>query len=365
MPLPRQSPAWISGLGLSTSIGGNTQQSLASLRAGLLRYEPTNRWLCQPWDEENGDLEPAMIAPVEGLDPLLAGTERLLQLAFPAMAEAIESAALSRKDLEGASLHLALPETGRPSEADLESRFPAELLRRSGLPRPATLTISRAGHCGVAEAIRAALEAQAATGAPALVVASDSLIDPASLQWMDERSRLKCSRAPEGVIAGEAATALVLEPPRTAERRGRTPLATIEALGFAVEAATVSSERACIGTGLGAAIREAAARLGAVPTPPWVVSDMNGERYLALEWSYVLTRLHTLFGGLRHQWFLADCVGETGAAVGGLAVARAIGAFGIGRAPSARAWLPLSADGGARAALVVGAPDTEFVPGIE
>ncbi len=351
----RAAPAWITGYGLTTSVGGNTAQSCASMRAGVVRFLQSERYACAALDPANQPPEPALYVPVEELDPEEAGVDRLVSLALGAIGEAIESAQLQRRDLEGYALLLALPASDRPGAADLETRVAAELIRRGALPKPAKTLCSRAGQSGLPELLAQAvplLEQQPLF----LLVAVDSLIDPATMAWFDTKDRLKCTRSPEGIIAGEAAAAFVIEAPRTAERAKRAPRATLDALGLGVEKATVSSDVACVGLGYCDAVRAAAAALPKSPNPPWVVLDHNGERYRALEWSYVLTRLHAIFREASPSWYFADSVGETGAAAGGLAAARVLAAFERGYAPSEQAWILLGGDPGSRAAFVLGSP---------
>jgi hypothetical protein len=55
---------------------------------------------------------------------------------------------------------------------------------------------------------------------------------------------------------------------------------------------------------------------------------------------------------------VADALGDTGAAVGGVLAARATHAFARGHAPGARALMVLSADDGARSVVAIGAPES-------
>ncbi|MBK8232245.1 MAG: hypothetical protein IPK72_17085 [Candidatus Eisenbacteria bacterium] len=356
--LLRAAPAWITGYGVTTALGGTTAQSVAALRGGLVRFLQSERYSCAPRDPKNQEPEPAMTAAIEELDPELSGVERLLALSFPALREAIAAAALKRADLSAYTLCVSLPQRSRPGEPELEARFVQELIRRSGLGKPSTTFVSRAGHSGVAECFAAVLRAP--EPGLTLVVAADSLVEPQTLAWYDQLDRLKCARAPEGLIPGEAAAGFVLEPPRLAERRGAEPRGTLDAVGLAEEKAVIASDLACTGVGMCEAVRSALAGLAKAPSPPWIVLDQTGERYRGLEWSYVLSRLHQVFGEARPTWYLADCVGDTGAAVGGVAAARLLGAFERNYAPGEQGWVILSSDEGGRGAFVLGSPKRGF-----
>jgi len=359
--VPPNALAAVTGIGLSTSLGANAAQACASFRAGLARFRLSERHLCVPLEEGDGDLEPSTVAPARCFTGPAEGIERLLQLSFPALAEAVRDARISRADLARGGLCIALPQASRPESAGWEDAFADALCRRAGLPKPETVTVSRAGHSGFVEAARSAVAVlNERREAVTVVLAVDSFLDAATLVWLDERGRLKCSRSPEGVIAGEAAAACVLERASRAASRGARVWETIEAIGVAAEPATywldLAGTHACTGEGLARAVGAAASQLAEPPAPPWVLSDHNGERYRALEWGYVVSRQHALLANLRDTWFIADALGDVGAAAGGVLAARAAHAFARGYAPARRAILVGSSDDGARGALVLGAP---------
>lgn len=357
--LLRAAPAWITGYGVTTSVGGNTAQSCASMRAGTVRFVKSDRYACAARDPENEPPEEALIVPIEEIDPEAGGFDRLVRLSIGALTEAIESARITRNELDGYVLALALPQSGRPGAREIAARFADELLRRSSLPRPKQVAVSQVGHSGVGELL-ANVPTILAEHGPVLLLAVDSLLDRATLEWLDRADRLKCTRAPEGVLAGEAAAAFLLEAPRAAERASRRPRATLDAVGLAVEEAHLFSDRACVGVGLSAAVRAANAALAKAPAPPWVLLDHNGERYRALEWAYVVTRLHAVFREVNPTWYVADTVGDVGAAIGGLAAARVLAAYERDYAPAEQAWILLGSDDGARAAFVLGSPKRGF-----
>ncbi len=347
----------ITGIGICSALGAGTRQCCAALRAGLSRVEESERYRMRALDP-NDELEPLRAAPAPAVPPRARFAERLYPLALAALDEAVAEAGLTRQALAAASLHLALPGASRPGYGAFETAFPAELARRGGIAPFAQVTASRAGHSGAVEAMASALQQlkRQPEGA-AVVLAVDSLLDRETLRWLDARDRLKGSRNPEGIAVGEAAVALVVERTRRAEGRGATLRATVDAFGLAREEATVFTvERPCTGTGLSRALREAVAALEAPPAPPWVLTDHNGERYRALELGYVINRVTEVFSELRHTWYAADGLGDTGAAAGGVLIARAAHAFERGYAPAAQAMVLTGSDDGGRGVLVLGHP---------
>ncbi len=350
--------AWLTGYGALTPVGGNTTQSCAALRAGIARFRPTDAHLCLPADEMDPHMESPAVAEVEGIDPRAAGAERLLLLLLPPLGDALRSAGVKRAEMAAASLHLALPSRSRPDPPPDPVEFGRTLFRRAALPEPTVITAALEGQSGFATAVESAVKGfgDGAPG-PAIVVTVDSLLDRRLLRALDAEGRLKCTRSPEGLTPGEAAAVIVLRPGSgPAARGGAAPRATVLATGRAMEPAHLRSDRACTGDGLSFALRAAARNSGPTPVPPWVILDHNGERYRALEWGYAVTRCHELFAGLRQTWTIADCVGDTGAAVGGLAACRAAAAFERGYAPGPAAFVVLGSDEGERGVVVIGAP---------
>jgi 3-oxoacyl-[acyl-carrier-protein] synthase I len=347
----------ITGIGITSALGAGAAQCCAALRAGLSKVAESKRYAIRGTDP-NGDLEPVRAAEVLSVPAAAKLAERLYPLALPALGEAIASAGLSRTALGSATLHVALPGASRPGYGSLADDFAVELCRRGGIAPFVAGTVSRAGHSGVVEAMSAALASlQKRPESAAIVLGVDSLLDKETFKWLDQRDRLKGSRNPEGLAAGEAAVALVIERTRHAEARSARLRATVDALGTAHEDATIfKPERPNTGNGLTRALRAAVESLGESVSPPWVLTDHNGERHRAQEFGYVVNRVTEVFSELRHTWYAADGVGDTGAAAGGLLIARAAHAFERGYAPGPRALIFTGSDDGGRGVLVIGDP---------
>jgi 3-oxoacyl-[acyl-carrier-protein] synthase-1 len=346
----------ITGIGVTSALGAGTAQACAALRAGLSRVVENQRYLVKALDPR-GDPEPLRAAASRSVSPFASGSARLYPLALEALGAAIVEAGLKREDIGRTTLHLALPGQSRPGMSGLDESFADELCLRGGLSRFAAVTVTRAGHSGVVEAMESGLDSlQKNREGYAIVLAADSLLDNPTLRWLDARDRLKGSRNPEGIAVGEAGVALVVERTRHAEARRASLWATVDSTGVSQEKATILGGKPGLGVGLTGALREALRGLDAPPSPAWVLTDHNGERYRAQELGYVVNRVTEVFPTLRHTWYVADGVGDTGAAVGGLLAARAAHAFVRRYAPAAQAMIFTSSDDGGRGVLVLGTP---------
>jgi len=208
------------GVGTTTSVGGHTAQSCASMRAGLTRFTTTPIYLPAAADPEHEDPDLALVAPV--LDPTLGIPlpERLLRLALPALVEGIEAAGWRRDEFGVAGFHVVLPQSSRPLPPDTVARVPQELYRRAGISTRAPAPAVRSGHHGFAEAVRRVIASFGLGLSRSVVLLVDSLLDAETMAWLDQRDRLKCARVPDGLVPGEAAVACLFESPSTAAASG-------------------------------------------------------------------------------------------------------------------------------------------------
>lgn len=185
------------------------------------------------------------------------------------------------------------------------------------------------GRCSFFERlIQAGSELLAGKAERILVGCVDSLCATSWLMSVRDEGILKDSMTPEGVVAGEAAGAVLLERESTARRRKATVLAVLSSWGRGIEPNSWSGPTPSAGRGLTDAFLEAFSSLGdggkSIVT---VIADLNGERHRALDWAYTEGRIFSegeQEPELRHPAFIAgDCGGATGA----LLMADAMGRF--------------------------------------
>lgn len=338
-----------------TAVGGDVEQTAASIRAGLSRSGAHASYEALSRDPEWEEQEPLTVAAAPGIDPALRGAERLHALLTPVLADLVEAADLKRRDLAECALLLALPS---PDEAVIPWRlaetFALELSRRTGLVFK-TSRQSLSGHAAAFELLGEASSLLASGEVQTCLVAGvDSYLSEDRLAVLDEAYRLKSARNVDGFCPGEAAAALLVEGARS--RRGATPKATIAALGLGLEPETMRSEKVSTGKGLVQALR------GALPgegSPDFLLCDLNGESYRAFEWGTAQARLGARLEGLRRAVMPARSVGDVGAATGALLLATAAEALGRGWAPGEEALLFTASEGALRAAARVSRPEAK------
>lgn len=340
----------ITGVGAMTPVGHTAPETCAAIRAGISGFSDHPFFDTETpdpgWDVE----EPLTAAMVSVCDPQVEGPNRLVELGVAALRELLQTTHLRRSDLESTALLLALPEADDVvSQWALPAMFASALCKRAGLPVPSVVSVDQSGHLGVFNLLRTAdaiLAARQCTRCALLAV--DTFHDEGRLDLLDSKFRLRSDRSVDGYLPGEAAVALMLEQPRPGA------LATIETVAVADEPHPFSSELSSTGRGLHEVLAGLIDRHGV--QAPWIVCDLNGESYRACEWGLMLTRLAPRLDTMRRLDHPADCVGDTGAATGGILLAHVTRAFVRDYAPSSKALLFASNDGALRFAVAVARP---------
>ncbi len=359
-------PLAVTGRGGVSPGGLSVDATCAALRAGVARMLEFEGW------NDDGELPdppfPAGRVPLEWLSPpaeeewpgherwnlrlprpkllVLPDARRLPELAVPAAEEAWSWSGHAGRAERGVGCYLGLAEEddGAPvAEAIAEAlhvRF--EVTREDRLGRAA----------GLAALHRAARHLREGRVSIALVGAVASRQRRAAVDALAESGALTGDDNPTGVIPGEAAAFLVLEPPESGRRT------SLRLAGTAVaEEPTAGTDEPCRGEGLSRAIRKALADAD-LEHRPLVVNDLNGDRYRTLEWG--LANVRTM-GTLPlppgappdfDMWHPADCIGDCGAASGGVNAIWALRALRKGYVPTRRALVCGASDGALRAAAL-------------
>ncbi len=364
----------ITGVGAVTPVGLSAPATCAALRAGISRLAAIEGWAVDgAWIMANDVIGGR--APLEWLsggpreekwpgherfkEPLPppehtlieSGSARLVEMATQAMSEARAQARLANAKRHRLGLFIGLDdqENEQPIVRALCDALDLTVERARALRLGRSAALS-ALHVAAREIGEGRLDA-------AIVGGVDSWIRKERVDRLADADRLKTPRDSHGVVPGEAAAFLVIEPADEAHTRGVQAIARVRSTGDAEEA-TGGTDEPCQGIGLTRAIRAAIESAGGLESYPLVVCDLNGERYRALEWGLVNTRLAHRVGGFGEMWHPADCIGDCGAASGALDLVWSASALARNYAPSKSALVWGAGDGKGRGAAIVATAST-------
>jgi 3-oxoacyl-[acyl-carrier-protein] synthase-1 len=336
----------VTGIGLVTPVGLCADASLAALRAGVSRLStmPNITIASSPTEQE-----PVIGASVPKLTEGQLGPARLLAMMRPAFAECLEDAGV----VAGQRLGVFLGTSGS-SPAGRRLNYDQALKETLLASVPEGLKIERAtlvpaGRAAVQKAIRSAANALEQDQVDVAVIgAVDSWVTPRALHWLKINGKLPEYPRHTGNIPGEAAGFLVLESPAAAASRKAPVYANIVA--SAGEHETIQWGEANNALVLSRAIRSVVE--GVEDEHAVVISDLDGERYRAMEWVMAepkgMWKYHTL-----DHWNPADCVGDSGAAMGAVMLAWACVALNEDYAGSKRILVWGASNEGAREAVLI------------
>ncbi len=367
--MSQASPVVITGVGAVSPVGLSAPSTCAALRAGIARLRemethavdgelfdkqpviggrvPTEWFAAGPVQEEWPGHERFKVPPPPPPEALVeSGHARLVELAVPAVREAWQSTGLAAHSPRNFGLYLGTSEDDDPNPV-------ADAVVRALGAKPDVVAAERQGRsAALVAADRAFRDLQAGRVSCALVGGVDSLLRRERLERLDAAGALKSASSPQGVIPGEAAAFIVLEPASLAQSRGASALARLCST-VVVEEPTAGTDAPNQAVGLTRALRAARAALGASVSSMLMVCDLNGDRYRGLEWS--LARLRALAGipGNLTLWHPADCIGDVGAASGALNAAWSVTALRKAYAGADHVLVWGASDGKARAAAAL------------
>lgn len=358
--------AGILGVGASSPLGLDARQTALVLRAKKMAPGKT------PFGSSGFGLGNVRS---RRLPDSLVGRDRLIELAAPALAEVVRALPGNPGPLP---LFLALPPKRAEAEEPLGADFFDVMAKRAGvslmLEASEPFPIGHAGFAAAmdrAVAVLSAPNTQAAMQglgmdrlgklsepvAPAkpkplyaIVGGVDSYHDPLVLEALDKEKRVNAEGIWDGFIPSEGAAFVLITLPNA-----NLPLVgKVLGVGLGMERPD-DPQNPTIAEAATEVTRAVAANLR---TPvPWVLADVNGERYRAKEWTFVRIRNNEALDEAKSvESRLCDEMGDVGAATGALYTAFVCSAWKLGFAPANQALVVLSSDGPARGAIALGAP---------
>jgi 3-oxoacyl-[acyl-carrier-protein] synthase-1 len=332
-------PLAIVGTGIVSSVGLSTAAACAAIRAKITNPTQTR------FKDSAGDW---IMSHTVDLQQSWQGRAKLAHMAGMAIEECM--AASPDQDWKRVPLLLCVAEQDRDERlAEFDQSLLAEVRGLFGEDAFATdSAIVPHGRVSLAVALLQARRLVYEANAPAvLIAATDSLLSWDVLKQLEQRGRLLMETNSNGFIPGEAASAVLVAAP---EQR---PQLWIEGLGFALERATIESEDPIRADGLAqainAALREAERGMHDMD---FRITDLSGEHYYFKEAALAVARTLRVKKEEYDLWHPAECIGETGAAIGPLMLAVAEMSMRKSYAPGPKALVHMANDAGQRAAII-------------
>lgn len=329
------------GAGMVSAVGLDAPSSCAAIRCAIDNFKETRfmdrggKWL---------------LGAAVPLEQAWRGREKLVQMASRAIAEALQ--AQPGIDSQHVPLLLGVAELERPGRlAGLDVSLIQAIEQQLGLRFHPSSTIIARGRVSGGVALLNARKLLAAGHDYVLVAGVDSMLSAPSVAAYEARERLLTSNNSNGFIPGEAGAAVLVGRPVASD----TPQLTCVGLGFGIEKSTIDSEDIPLrAEGLTHAVRAALQEAGCgLEAMDYRLTDISGEQYYFKEASLALGRNLRVRKEFFHLWHPADCIGETGAAIGPamLAVALAASRKGYGDGPNI--FCHLGNDAGERAVALL------------
>lgn len=340
----------ITGLGLVTPVGLTAEAATAALRAGVSRLSRIESFEIEV---DEGVYEAVVGAEVPHLTRGSLGSDRLFRMLKPAFAEVIQDARLNPDTRLGVYLGTA----GKSPAGRVLNYGPAtQQTLLDAVPDGFQIVHAKivpSGRASVLQAIRTATAAfEQNLIDVAIIGAVDSWVTPRALSWLRANGKLAEFPRRTGTMPGEAAGLIALESPERAAQRSAHIYANIVASAGRHESVKWGDPTNAIA--LSQAVQSVVGDVN--ESKAVVISDLNGERYRALEWVMAQSKAMWYYRSMSH-WNPADCIGDTGAAAGAVMLAWAAWALRKGYTGVENILVWGASDEGAREAAILKATD--------
>lgn len=338
----------ITGANCVTAVGHDGPMTAASVRAGISRFADYD-------DYCDGSDNPITVARIRGIYDEWETPQRMAGIAAMCLEQLLDE--YSRQGARRPSqinLLLGGAAEERPGPRYEEScLLPLRGIIKERTDKPEIQFVPR-GNASLMYALDLAGRLiESDPGALCIIGGVDSLIRTSTLNWFEQKARLKSASygRHQALIAGEAVGFMIVEDREGVEQGGRPILARVAGLGLAEDSAPRASGALGRNSGLTEACH-AALDGGRAKEVRAVLGDLNGENPRAKEWGMAEMRCFENQDRSRQLWTPANCYGDIGAASG-------VVLAGIATQGFARGWLPspvlvtCSDDHGACGALVL------------
>lgn len=304
-------------IGMTSAVGLSAQQTAAAARAGISGYRQSS---ILDVDEERITMAFVPEADLPELSPnlgsagLSARKTRLLRLASLALPECLGA----ERRPEQVPVLLAVPDGHPGLSFSMGPDFLDRLTEQSGIAFDVKKSrLYPNGRAGGLLALREALARLRSGAADRVVVGGvDSHVDLMLLATLVEERRIRADGIFDGFTPGEGAAFLLLMRQESALREGRKIIALVNEAASADEPGHRYSEEPYRGEGLYQAFRQVFAGVSSSDPVRTVYAGLNGENFSSKEWGIAHLRHRARFADNVRIEHPADCLGDTGAALG-------------------------------------------------
>lgn len=297
-------PVAITAVGMITGVGLNAPACCAAIRCAIDNFQETR------FIDKGGKWLLGCSIP---LDQAWRGASKQLQMAKIAIQECLTQK--SSLFPENTPLLLCLAETQRSGRViKNDHAFFAELQQILGIQFHDKSRVIAAGRVSLGIALQhARILIHEQHFKHVLIAATDSLLVASTLASLEEKDYLLSSKNSDGFIPGEAGAAIIIEP----VYHKSEPQLICQGIGFGLEKAHIESEESLRADGLTIAIKQALQDAScAMHDLDFRVTDISGQHYYFKEATLALGRTLRARKETFDIWHPADCIGETGAAIG-------------------------------------------------
>lgn len=337
--------AFITARGARSPAGLNAEQTAMGIRFSHLSPVRTRF--------EDSRKEAIGMSLLAALPDDLQGTDRMVALAVPALAECLAAELRTSTTAAGARPIVLLgcpaprPGFAAPSAGKLLEAIVREARIDADPDRSAAFAV---GHAAFAVALERALaELPGARGAPVLAGCVDSYYDAEAVAFYDSEMRILSARTPDGFLPAEGAAFVAVRGAGQARSHpAAMPFGEIVLAASDLES-TVSEGKPNLARAATDLVARAAQALdggAGARTLGWYLRTTNRERHRAREDRFVAARFPDLFDPDETTIDeLAEHIGDAGAASGALLTVFVCQGFASGYAPHPTAVISLSSDG--------------------
>lgn len=331
-----------------TPLGFNAESSFSALRAGISVVREHLFYI----DKHD---EPVQMALDYALNPDLGVIDRVIAMATSVLEEICTKIDFNQSDLGDVTLFIALPET-RPGWDEQDIQTVENTIPQLSLPiKFKSISIVPRGHAAGLVALNMASESiKNGQSEMCIILGVDSYSDFETLSWLDNNRQLANTYNRGAFFPGEGAGAVVIAATKTVARYKLDSLAVIRDLALSTETKIIKTGTLCLGEGLTECVKETVKSLRLPEqTIDGVICDINGERYRAEEWGFVILKCSNAFVDPTDYDMPAACWGDVGAASGSLFIGIAVTAGKRKWAKGNRYVIWNGSEGGQRAAVLL------------